>query len=121
MGDQSAIEQHKRAKKDHDTLTFLGLRAQATAAGLIQLCAELRRVGAIDEAAIDRIKSAVVDDLAVSLPAFRRGSDAQRALRQRIDAVFASRMGEGAAAMAVGDTDAFRSSLGIASEDVERG
>ena len=47
-----------KQKKLHYELSHVGLRAQATAVGLLQLCHELRRVNVIDEAAIDRIVDA---------------------------------------------------------------
>jgi hypothetical protein len=71
----------------HDAMDFIGLRALATAGGVIQMCTELRRAGVFDEGAIDRIKDAMAREIALS----RRGSfdtEFQRA-KQRLDAVFA--------------------------------
>ena len=73
----------------HDAMDFIGLRALATAAGLIQMCEELRRAGVFDEGAITRIKEAMAREIALS----HRGSfevEYQRAI-QRLDALFAGR------------------------------
>lgn len=73
----------------HDALDFIGLRALATAAGLIQICTELERAGVFDDGAIQRIKQAMAREIALS----HRGSyeiEFQRAM-QRLDALFAGR------------------------------
>jgi hypothetical protein len=71
----------------HDAMDFIGLRALATAAGVIQMCNELRRAGVFDEAAVARVKEAMAREIALS----RRGSfetEFKTAL-QRLDALFA--------------------------------
>ncbi len=73
----------------HDAMDFIGLRALATAAGMIQVCSELRRAGVLDESAITRIKEAMAHEIALS----RRGnyeSEFKTAM-QRLDALFAGR------------------------------
>ncbi|HEX4738633.1 MAG TPA: hypothetical protein VH331_13835 [Allosphingosinicella sp.] len=73
----------------HDAMDFIGLRALATAAGLIQICTELERAGIFDDGAIGRIKQAMAREIALS----HRGSyevEFQRAV-QRLDALFAGR------------------------------
>ena len=73
----------------HDAMDFIGLRALATAAGLIQICDELCRAGVFDQEAITRIKEAMAREIALS----RRGSyetEFQTAM-QRLDALFAGR------------------------------
>ena len=73
----------------HDAMDFIGLRALATAAGLIQICEELRRAGVFDDGAISRIKEAMAREIALS----RRGNfetEFQTAV-QRLDALFAGR------------------------------
>ena len=71
----------------HDALDFIGLRALATAAGMIQLCAELRRAGVFDEGAVNRIKEAMAREIALS----RRGDFEPefKQTMQRLDALFA--------------------------------
>lgn len=51
-----AMEQQKKL---HFELTNVGMRAQATAAGMVQLCRELHRAGILDNDALERIKSAI--------------------------------------------------------------
>ena len=76
-------------KKMHHDLTNVGLRAQATAAGLVQLCAELRRESILDDAAIDRIKDAIADEIAVNAPRTVYKNDYRRGVRSRLDRLFA--------------------------------
>ena len=73
----------------HDAMDFIGLRALATAAGLIQMCTELRRAGVFDEGAVDRIKEAMAREIALS----RRGTFETEfnTARQRLDALFEGR------------------------------
>ena len=78
-----------KQKKLHFDLTNVGLRAHATAAGLLQLCMELRDAGILDEAAIDRIKSAIACDIEVSAPRSVATLDYRRNIRSRLDRLFA--------------------------------
>ena len=86
-----------RDKKLHYDLTNVGLRAQATAAGLVQHCVELRRAGIIDNDALDRIKISIADEIVVctSRPVDRSGY--RREVRDRLDRLFAGleRLGSG--------------------------
>lgn len=78
----------EQAIRLHESLDFIGLRAQATSVGLLQLCAELIAVGVLDSAAVERIKHAIQKDITVS----RRGKYGQvefeATLRKRLDSVF---------------------------------
>jgi hypothetical protein len=77
-------------RKLHDEVGFVGLRAQATAVGFIQLCSELHGAGVLDLAALDRIKDAIARELAMS----SRGVYAvelERS-RKRLDDLFAGRV-----------------------------
>lgn len=80
----------EQAIRLHECLDFIGLRAQATSVGLLQLCAELVKVGVLDDAAVERIKTAIQKDITVS----RRGKHGQdefeATLRKRLDSVFPS-------------------------------
>jgi hypothetical protein len=73
----------------HDAMDFIGLRALATAAGLIQMCTELRRTGVFDDEAIGRIKEAMAREIALS----RRGTFETEfnTAKQRLDALFEGR------------------------------
>lgn len=122
MTDPSAIEQRKILEREHGALTFVGLRAQATATGLIQLCAELRCAGVLGDDAIGRIKQAIINDLIVSSPSFRRSNEIERAMRRRLDDVFTRRIASGAGRQeVVGPADRLGESLGLSDDEpVER-
>jgi len=79
----------REGKQLHDTIGLLGLRAQATAVGLVQLSKELVRAGVLSDDAIARIKDAIFKDIALSRPRGRAKDEHERELRQRIEAVFA--------------------------------
>ena len=74
----------------HDTLDFIGLRAHATAAAVVQLCTELHRAGVLDEGAMDRIKNSIAKEIALSRPRAVYSDEYARA-RDRLDEVFAGR------------------------------
>ena len=76
------------ARELHRTLEYIGLRAQATTVGLIQLCAELVRVRLLDDEAVQRIKDAIHRELTVSQKNRRDPKEFQNMLRQRLDAIF---------------------------------
>jgi hypothetical protein len=71
----------------HDALDFIGLRALATAAAVIQMCTELRRAGVFDEDAVTRVKEAMAREIALS----RRGNfeNEFKQTMQRLDGLFA--------------------------------
>jgi hypothetical protein len=78
----------ERAIKLHDCLDYIGLRAQATSVGLLQLCAELVAVGVLKNDAVDRIKDAIQHDITVSRPRKHGQADFETLLRKRLDSVF---------------------------------
>jgi hypothetical protein len=63
-------------------------RAHGTAVGLLQLSAELVRAGVLDEAAVDRIKNAIANDLALSRPGSISKEEFRRTTRLRLDRLF---------------------------------
>jgi hypothetical protein len=88
---------YEKQKKLHFELTNVGLRAQATAVGLVQLCLELRRANVLDEAAIERIKDAIAEQVSV-IGTRRVASNAYREdIRARLDRLFAGEQQVGAA------------------------
>lgn len=100
------------ARERHRTLDFVGLRAHATAVGLIQLCEELLNAGILSADGLDRIKDAICSELAVGKRA--RVSDQREfddMLRRRIDAVFPVAPGEPARDN-VGSLEDFEVALG---------
>jgi hypothetical protein len=88
---------YEKQKRLHHDVTNVGLRAQATAVGLIQLCIELRNANVLSEDAITRIKGAIGDELIVG-PNRRVASREQRCeIDQRLDRLFAGEQKIGSA------------------------
>lgn len=81
-------DETEQARELHRTLEFIGLRAQATTVGLIQLCAELVAAGVLGDDAIERIKDAIFREIAVTHPRGYKRAEFERTLRQRLDAIF---------------------------------
>jgi hypothetical protein len=83
-------------KRLHDTIDLVGLRAQATSVGLIQLAVELRRAGVIEDAAVTRIKDAIAKEICLNRPKSIPAEHFRETLRCRLDALFAGeeRVGE---------------------------
>lgn len=77
-----------KQKKLHFDMSNVGLRAHATAAGLLQLCVELRAAGVLNEAAIDRIKSAIACDIEVSAPRSVATPQFRKDIKTRLDRLF---------------------------------
>jgi len=69
-------------------LTNVGLRAQATAAGFVQLCKELHKIGVIDDASIARIKDAVADNITLNCPRKANRAQYRADVDQRLQAIF---------------------------------
>ena len=79
----------EKQKQLHHDVTNVGLRAQATAVGLIQLCIELRKSNALSEEGLGNVKKAIADELLIG-PSRRYCSRAQRVeIETRIDRIFA--------------------------------
>jgi hypothetical protein len=69
----------------HANLEAIGIRASGAAVGLFQLLKELLDAGVLDRAAIDRIKEAVITDLAASRPRSQTLAEYQARVRERMD------------------------------------
>lgn len=80
----------RAGKQLHDTLGFVGLRAQATAVGLLQLTAELVKAGVLDDDAVGRIKTAIFDDLALTRPMSQAKTGYEAILKRRLDQLFST-------------------------------
>ncbi|WP_188054805.1 hypothetical protein [Sphingosinithalassobacter sp. CS137] len=78
---------HAEAAELHENLDYIGLRAQATSVGLVQLCAELVAAGVLDDAAMERVKQAIRADILVSRRVHDRAGFAEL-LKERLDAIF---------------------------------
>lgn len=76
-------------KKLHDLIDLVGMRAQATTVGLVQLSTELRRVGVLDQAAIDRIKEAIAKEICLTRPKSIPQEHFLANLKSRLDRLFA--------------------------------
>ncbi len=76
-------------KRLHYELGNIGLRAQATAAGFLQLCAELRDTGILSPDAIERIKDRIARDITLSAPRSTTPEQFKIEIRDRLDRLFA--------------------------------
>lgn len=76
-------------KRLHDSLDLIGLRAQATTVGLIQLAIELQRAGVLGDAALGRIKDAIAKEICLNPPKSVPPERFRDHLRQRLDRLFA--------------------------------
>jgi hypothetical protein len=83
------MESRRREKAVHDNIGLVGLRAHATAVGLLQLSAELVRAGVLDDAALTRIKDAILLDLCLTRPRSLSKEEFEHSTRRRLDALFA--------------------------------
>lgn len=75
-------------QKLHHDLKNVGLRAQATAAGLVQLCKELQAAGVIDDAAVTRVKNAIADEIALTAPRPMLRADFRKEVCERLNGIF---------------------------------
>jgi hypothetical protein len=75
----------------HDSVNLVGLRAHATAVGFLTLTSELVRAGVLEEAAVDRIKDAIVKELSLSRSRASSKEEFERSTRERLDGLFAGR------------------------------
>lgn len=69
----------------HANLEAIGIRASGAAVGLFQLLRELLAVGVLDGDAVNRIKEAVITDLAASRPRSQTLADYEQRVRERMD------------------------------------
>ena len=75
-------------KKLHNEIGFAGFRAHATAIGLIQLTSELIDAGVLDKGALERIKTKIAQDLALSAPPHSTKERFESETKQRLDRLF---------------------------------
>jgi len=76
-------------KRLHDLIDLVGMRAQATTVGLVQLSIELRRAGVLDEAAVDRIKDSIAKEICLTRPKSIPHDQFRTNLKARLDRLFA--------------------------------
>lgn len=75
-------------QRTHQDLKNVGLRAQATAAGLVQLCKELQNAGVLEPAAVARIQDAVANEIALAAPRHLNTAQFRQDLSARLSAIF---------------------------------
>lgn len=80
--------ENQEIKRLHDEVGFIGLRAQATAVGLLQISIELRQAGVLDDPAIERIKDAIANDLALAPPKHLTREEHRITVKRRLDRLF---------------------------------
>lgn len=76
-------------KRLHDAIDLVGMRAQATTVGLIQLSIELRRAGVLDDDAVGRIKEAIAKEICLGAPKSVPQENFRENLHKRLDRLFA--------------------------------
>jgi len=69
----------------HANLEAIGIRASGAAIGLFQLLKELLDANVLDGEAVNRIKEAVITDLAASRPRSQSLADYEQRVRERMD------------------------------------
>ena len=79
---------YEKQRKLHFDLMNVGLRAQATAVGFVQLCVELQRAGVLGEEAVERIKCAIADEVAVAAPRAVSCKSYRDDVKTRLDRLF---------------------------------
>lgn len=87
-------------KQLHDSIDLVGMRAQATTVGLIQLAVELQKAGVLDETAVDRIKEVIANEISLNRPRAIPPERFHEHLRTRLDRLFSGEemVGEASAA-----------------------
>lgn len=73
------------AKRRHTDIFLAGFRSHLTATGLLQLVRELRATGTLDQAAVDRIKEAVVSEAMVNRPPGMAEDEVRKSMQARLD------------------------------------
>ena len=72
-----------KQKRLHFDVTNVGLRAQATAVGLVQLCIELHNANILSDLALQRIKDAIADEVSIAAPRRTAIQNFRREIRER--------------------------------------
>lgn len=107
------MDRHEDARRLNTEVGLLGLRAQATAVGLVQLCSELRKAGVLSNDAVTRIKSAIADQIVVSYKPHRDRAAFETSLHRRLDKLFPVSDDGASPPAEVGSAEALRDGLGL--------
>lgn len=110
-------DEKAEARKLHDTLQLVGLRAHATAVGFVQLCTELLKAKVIDDPAVARIKDAIAKDIIVTRTTTRGQEAFEASLRRRLDMLLPTAATAPDHDSTVGSSDGLQSHLNIDRED----
>ena len=104
------------ARQLNSDLGLIGLRAQATAVGLVQLCSELRMAGVLTDEAVARIRAAIADQIVVSYKPSRGREAFETSLHRRLDKLFPA-AGQPSQPAAVGTSQDLRDGLDLSARD----
>lgn len=85
---QAGAMSEREDRKIHDDVSLVGLRAHATAVGLVTLARELVKAGVLDDAAVERIKEAIVRELSLGRSRSTSAEEFERTTRHRLDGLF---------------------------------
>jgi hypothetical protein len=75
-------------KRLHAAMRFLEMPATTTSLGFLKLVEELERAGILDEAAVERIKTAMYKELCLRLPAHLRTQFFESMVREHLNRLF---------------------------------
>ena len=106
--------QSEQTRQLHDTLDFIGLRAHATVAGLLQLCSELVAARVIDAEAVERIKAAIHREIMIRQKRRHDRNEFGSMLKDRLDAIF-PKDEQGLRESPAGDIEDVKAALGPSS------
>jgi hypothetical protein len=102
---RGAVNSVDKQKRLHFDVTNVGLRAQATAVGLVQLCIELHNANILSDLALQRIKDAIADEVSIAAPRRTAIQNFRREIRERLDRLFGGQQPVGSAeALAFGSS-----------------
>ena len=73
------------SERIHADLDAIGMRASGTAVGLLALLKELLDAGALGRDSIERIREAIIADVAGSRPRCQTQAEFERKVRERMD------------------------------------
>ena len=85
---QAGAMSEREDRKIHDDVSLVGLRAHATAVGFVTLARELVKAGVLEEAAVERIKDAIVRELSLGRSRSTAAEEFERTTRHRLDGLF---------------------------------
>ena len=91
-------------KNLHHELAYVGLRAQATAGGVLQLTIELQRAKLLEADAVTRIKTAICNEIALHAPRSITPETYRKDIEARLDRLFSGQERIGPASdLAIGE------------------